>query len=196
MELKRDVFEVETFGDAQPPGYLLGHDAGEKAREGIYGKLRDLEPNTVLEVDFRRILYTTAGACNEVVVNVLRRLQSVKFPDKFFILSHLRPRVLSEIEYALNVAQAGVIVTKGEDWEVAGSLFDGLKAALAKVIEIGTVTARELQEVMGYKAVNQASSALSYLFQCRLVAREPVNGRKFRYFSLLSQAQDRIVEDG
>lgn len=184
MELEREIFEVKAVGAPQL-GYLITPEAGAKTREEIYGKITELKPNTVLELDFRSIKYMDASSSNEILVKILRRLESGEYPDRFFILSHVQARLQDEMEYALELGERAVIIVNDEGWDIVGNIFDGFKSALTMVIKMGSATAQELQEAMGYRTVNEASTKLSYLSKHCLIAREPLNRRKFRYFSLL-----------
>jgi len=64
------------------------------------------------------------------------------------------------------------------------------RTALAKIMEMRSVTARELQQELDYKTINESSTRLTSLYQRCLIAREPFReavrggGRQFRYLSL------------
>lgn len=184
MELAREIFEVKAPGAPQT-GYLLTAEVGARTREQIYGTFTQLQPNTVLELDFSSIKYMDASASTEILVKMLRRLESGECRNRFFILSHVKGHVLGEMRYALKLGQRAVIVLQDEGWYIVGSMFPGDKSVLTAVVEMGSVRARELQEALGYKTVNEASTRLSSLYSRCLLAREPIDGRKFRYFSLL-----------
>ncbi len=184
MQLKRERFEVEAVGPPGP-GYLLTLETGARTREQIYDKITRLKPNTVLELDFSSIEYMGAVASSEILVKILKRLESGEYPDRFFILSHVQARVVREMEYGLKVGGRAAIIVNDGGWEIVGDIFHGFRRALNRVIEMGSTTAQELRQTMGYKTVNEASTQLSYLSKRCLIAREPLNRRKFRYLSLL-----------
>ena len=181
--MKKDVLEVRISSGE----LLIGREAGEEVKEEIISKISELEPNTVLEVNFSFVKFIDASAANAIVVNVLGRLESGEFPDRFIVLSHVEDQHKDNMEYALKVAGKNVVVKEDEGWSILGELFTDFREALDKVMELGSATARELQEAMGYSKVNEASTRLSYLFQRGLIARESVSGRKFRYFSLIQR---------
>lgn len=166
--------------------FLVTREIGRTIKDIICNRLSELNPNTILEIDFSLIKIMDASAADEVVVNVLKRLESREYPDKFIILSNVADQPMENIKYALDAAERAVIIKEKDSWKLLGNLVNSYEKALHKVIELGTVTARELQKEMKYNTVNEASTKLSYTYQRRLVAREPLGSRKFRYLSLIS----------
>lgn len=192
MSLKTFSFTVEAVGAPKnEKDLLIMREIGEKTKEAICRKLSELAQNTVLEMDFSSIRFIDVSCADEVVVKVLARLEASEYPDKFIILSHIDAQHRENIETALKVAKKAVIVKENGGWSILGELVNSYRKALSKVIELGSITARELQEEMGYNTVNQASTKLIFIYQRCLIAREPYReavrggGRQFRYLSLL-----------
>lgn len=181
MKIKHLRFTVE--GDES--GLLIARDMGEKAKEIIFGKLSEFGSNTVLEMDFSSIKYMDASCANEVVVMVLRRLESGEYPGVFIVLSKIAEQPRSNLEFAMKAVKKAVVVREEAGWTILGELMDSYRTALDKVMQLGSATARELQKVMNYNTVNEASTKLSSLYQQSLVAREEASGKSFRYVSLL-----------
>lgn len=194
MELKRVVFKLEV-GEASESGFLVSRDMGKKAKESIFIRLSELDPNTVLEIDFSFIKYMDASCANQVVAMVLRRLESGEYPGVYIVLSNAKEQHRNNIEYALNAASKAVVVREDEGWTIMGDLMDSYRAALSGIMQMGSATARELQKVMNYNTVNEASTKLSSLYQQCLVAREANSGRRFRYVSLLQSAGGKKADE-
>ena len=186
--MKKEVFEITVGED----GLLIGKEIGEEIRNRIGKKLSELEYNTVLEIDFGAIRHVDASCANVIIVNILRRLESGEYPDRFIILSNVGDQHREDIEYPLKVAGKAVVVKEDDGWSVLGVLINSYREALDKVMELGSVTARELQKAMGYNKVNEASTKLSYMYQKSLIAREPSGGRRFRYFSLIQEDKGKV----
>lgn len=192
MSLKTVPFKVEAVG-APKKDLLITREIGERTKEAICRKLSKLEPNIVLEMSFSSIRFMDVSCADEVVVKVLIRLEAGECPDRFIILSHINAQHRENIETALKVAKKVVIVKENEGWNLLGELVNSYWEALSKVMEVGSITARELQEKMGYNTVNEASTKLSFIYQRCLIARKPHReavrggGTQFRYLSLLQE---------
>ena len=192
MNLKTIPFKVEAVGAPnKEKDLLIMREIGKKTKEAICKKLSELERNTVLEMDFSSIRFIDVSCADEVVVKVLSRLEAGEYPDRFIILSHINAQHRENIETALKVAKKAVIIKEEGGYRILGELVNSYRKALSKVMELGSITARDLQEKMGYNTVNQASTKLIFIYQRCLIAREPYReavrggGRQFRYFSLL-----------
>ena len=192
MSLKTIPFKVEAVGAPNNErDFLIMRRIGEKTKEAICRKLSKFETNTVLEMDFSSIRFIDVSCADEVVVKVMARLEAGEYPDRFIILSHIDTQHRENIETALKVAKKAVIVKENGGWSLLGELVNSYRKALSKVMELGSITARELQEEMDYNTVNQASTKLIFIYQRCLIAREPYReavrggGRQFRYLSLL-----------
>ena len=199
MSLKTIPFKVEAVGASKNERDLLTmRRVGEKTKEAICRKLSQLERNTVLEMDFSSIRFIDVSCADEVVVKVMARLEAGEYPDRFIILSHIDTQHRENIETALKVAKKAVIVKENEGWSLLGELVNSYRKALSKVMEFGSITARELQKEMGYNTVNQASTKLIFIYQRCLIAREPYReavrggGRQFRYLSLLQGKKEEL----
>jgi len=190
MSLKIIPFKVEAVG-APKKDLLIMREIGEKTKEAICRRISRLEPNSVLEMDFSSIRFMDVSCADEIVVKVLARLEAGEFPDRFIILSRINAQHRENIETALEVAKKAVIVKENKGWSLMGELVNSYREALSTIMELGSVTARELQQEMGYNTVNEASTKLIFIYQRCLIAREPYReavrggGRQFRYLSLL-----------
>lgn len=182
------IFNYEPKAEA---GLLIGREEGKKIKEAICKQLEDLAPNTVLQLDFKQVEFVDVSCADEIVVKVLARLQAGEFPDRFLILSNIKAQHRENVETALEVAEKAVIVKGLKSSSILGKLMNSYRRALEEVMRRGAITARELQQALKYSTVNEASTKLSYLYQQRLIAREPFRrpvrggGRQFKYLSLL-----------
>lgn len=173
-------------------GFLIGREEGVRLKEALCQQLDGLEPNTVLALDFSAIEFVDVSCADELVVKVLARLQAGEFPDRFLLLTGLKPQHRENVEAALAVGGKAVLVQSAREWLILGNLIHSYREALAVVNAQRTITARELFEAMGYETINEASTKLSALYKLRLIAREPYRrpvrggGRQFRYLSLLA----------
>lgn len=172
-------------------GLLIGRAEGKRVKEAICRQLEGLAPNTVLQLGFGRVAFVDVSCADEMVVKVLARLQAGEFPDRFLILSNIKAQHRENVETALEVAEKAVIVKELKNFSILGKLVNSYRQALEEVMRRGAITARELQQALKYSTVNEASTKLSYLYQQRLIAREPFRrpvrggGRQFKYLSLL-----------
>jgi hypothetical protein len=190
-------------GSAECPGgpgqdQLLRREAGKKIGEAICKRLVALKPNNVLEISFEKIKAIDFSCADELVAQVLARLDAGDLPDRFVILSHVSDQHRENIDAALRLAKKVIIIKEKEDkqkkegWSLAGGLDHESKKVLARVMEAGLLTAKELQERMKYYSINEASARLTFLYQHYLIAREPFRmavrggGRQFRYLSLVA----------
>lgn len=174
-------------------GFLIGRQEGAALKEALCRRLEGLEANTVLVLDFSQVTFVDVSCADELVVKVLARLQAGEFPDRFLLLTGLKPQHRENVEAALAVGGKAVLVQEDRDWTVLGELIASYREALAVINERGALTARELFEAMAYQTINEASTKLSALYKLCLVAREPYRrpvrggGRQFRYLSLLTR---------
>lgn len=194
MSLKTIPFEVEAVGAPKnEKNLLIMREIGEKTKEAICRKLSGLNLNTVLEMNFGSIRFMDVSCADEVVVKVLARLEAGEYPDRFIVLSRVGVQHRENIEAALKAAKKAVIVKENEGWGLLGELVNSYRETLSKVMALGSITARELQEEMGYNTVNEASTKLIFIYQRCLIAREPSReavrggGTQFRYISLLQK---------
>lgn len=187
MSLHTEPFKVRAVG-APAKDLLVMREVGRQTKETICTELDRLSPNSILDLDFSDIRFMDVSCADEIVVRVLARLEAGEFPDRFITLSNVGVQHKENIEAALKVAKKAVIVHHAES--VLGDLVNSYRDALGKIIERGTITARELQQHMAYKTINEASTKLTFIYQRCLIAREPFReavrggGRQFRYLSL------------
>lgn len=186
MGLKNTIFELTA-----DQNLLVTRATGKRAKEAICRKLDRLEKNSVLVVDFSSIKFIDASCADEIVVRVMARLEAGEFPDRFILFKNLARQHIENINLALTVANKMVITYSGRKWQILGTVVEGHRRTLLKIVELKQTTARELQEAMGYRTINEASTKLSDLYKWSLVAREPFRqsvpggGRQFTYISLL-----------
>jgi hypothetical protein len=173
-------------------GLLIGRDEGERIKNLVCQRLKELSAMTVLCLDFHRIRFVDVSGADEVVVKVLARLIAGEFPDRFLILTRIDSQHRENIATALEVAKKAVLVDLGGDhWTVLGHLNAALRRVLMYICRTGAATARELVDDLGIEPVNTASTRLIQLYQDRLIAREPWRepvrggGRQFRYLAIL-----------
>jgi hypothetical protein len=189
VALSTASYKVQAVG-APEKDLLITRQVGYETKERICGELAQLEPNTVLDLDFRAIRFMDVSCADEMVVRVLARLEAGEYPDRFITLSHIDVQHRENIEAALKIARKATLVRQEESWEILGELVNSHRTALAKVMEMRSVTARELQQELDYKTINESSTRLTFLYQRCLIAREPFReavrggGRQFRYLSL------------
>lgn len=191
--LERSTYSVKAVGGSDD-SMLLMRAVGKATKEAICQKLEALDSNTVLELDFSHIQFMDVSCADEVTVKVLARLEAGEFPERHIVLSGLQEQHIENIQFALEAAEKAAISIAAGEWRVLGKLNAGYMEALKKVAESdGGITAKELMDVMvGYKAINEASSRLSVLYKKSLIGRVPQResvrggGRQFRYLSLLS----------
>jgi len=182
-------YKVQAVG-APEKDLLITREVGHETKEQICGELAQLEPNTVLDLDFRAIRFMDVSCADEMIVRVLARLEAGEYPDRFISLSHIGVQHRENIEAALKIAKKATLVRQKESWEILGELVSSHRTALAKIMEMRSVTARELQQELDYKTINESSTRLTSLYQRCLIAREPFReavrggGRQFRYLSL------------
>ena len=189
VALSTASYKVQAVG-APEKDLLITRQVGYETKERICGELAQLEPNTVLDLDFHAIRFMDVSCADEMIVRVLARLEAGEYPDRFITLSHIDVQHRENIEAALKIARKATLVRQEESWEILGELVNSHRTALAKVMEMRSVTARELQQELDYKTINESSTRLTFLYQRCLIAREPFReavrggGRQFRYLSL------------
>lgn len=175
-------------------GFLIGREEGVRLKETICKELEQLEPNTVLVLDFSKVEFIDVSCADELVVKVLARLQAGEIPDRFLTLSALKPQHRENIEAALSVGSKAVFSQNGKEWLTLGELISSYREALSVVNQHKVITARELFEAMHYETINESSTKLSALYKLCLIGREPYRrpvrggGRQFRYLSLLDKS--------
>lgn len=188
--LKRFPFEVRAIGSSQS-GLLVTREVGDETKEAICRQLTALTLNTVMELSFANIRFIDVSCADEVVVRALARLEASEFPDRFMILTNVQEQHVENIDVALKVAKKAVLVRNEQEWRILGELVTSFRDALESVVKTKEITAKELQQKMGYATINQASTILSTLYDKRLVARMPFReavpggGRQFKYLSLI-----------
>lgn len=176
-------------------GFLIGREEGVRLKEDICKNLDEQEPNTVLVLDFSEVEFIDVSCADELVVKVLARLQAGEFPDRFLILSGLKPQHKENIEAALSVGGKAVFVRTDDGATTLGELISSYRDALDVVNQKSIITARELFDEMHYETINESSTKLSALYKLCLIGREPYRrpvrggGRQFRYLSLLNDSE-------
>ena len=195
MELKSTIFKLRA-----DDGLLVTREIGKQKKEEICSRLDDLDPNYVLIVDFSNIRFIDASCADEIVVRVLARLEAWEFPDRYILYCNIAKQHYENISLALTVAEKLIIAFTDRKWVMLGSINPGYQKALLKVVEKKAITARELQETMPYRTVNEASTKLCKLHEKRLIALEPFResvrggGRQYRYISLLTAVDNKDHE--
>jgi hypothetical protein len=187
MDLVKSTYEISAEQDL-----LITRDEGERVKELVCQRLKELSPHSVLRLSFRQIKFVDVSGADEVVVKVLARLVAGEFPDRFVILSSLKPQHYENIELVLDVARKAMLVDLGQGrWTVLGQLNAALRRVLAYVADKGAATARELVDHLDIEPVNTASTRLVQLYGEGLLGREPWRepvrggGRQFRYLPLV-----------
>jgi len=176
-------------------GFLIGREEGVRLKEEICKFLGEQETNTALVLDFSQVEFIDVSCADELVVKVLARLQAGEIPDRFLILSALKPQHRENIEAALTVGGKAVFVQTEDSWTTLGELISSYRDALEVVNGKNVITARELYDEMHYETINESSTKLSALYKLCLIGREPYRrpvrggGRQFRYLSVLSDAE-------
>lgn len=187
MALKTISYQIRAV-DAPQKDLLIMREIGRATRESICKKLEQAPSNTVLELDFSAIRFMDVSCADEIVVRVLARLEAGEYPDRHITLANIDIQHRENIEAALKVARKAVMVK--DNREILGDIINSYREAIHKIVLLNAVTARELQQVMNYKTINEASTKLTFIYQRRLIAREPFReavrggGRQFRYLSL------------
>lgn len=167
-------------------GDLLEEDDREWASRWLFKLLFALPEQTVVEVDFSAIRYMCAKSADDILVRALLRIQTGQYPEVYIVATGVKQQHRGNIDMALTVRHKAMIVGHSDtSWAFLGYLIASYRSALDRSIRAGDVTARELQERMGFKTVNEASTKLSYLHQQGLIARERAKGRSYRYLSLV-----------
>jgi len=191
MELRYTTFNLKA-----KDGLLVTRSIGKKIKNEICDVLDLQFENTVVVVDFNEVKFIDASCADEIVVRVMARIEAGEFPDRFVIFKNIAGQHNENISMALAVAEKMVISYHDRKWSMLGSMNEGYRSALLKVVQKKEMTARELQIEMDYRAVNEASTKLSRLYDKGLIAREPFReavrggGRQFRYISLLRDIKD------
>lgn len=186
MKLKYTTYNLEAEN-----GLLVTRPAGKEIKEQIGKRLDKLEPNTVLLIDFSGIDFIDASCADEIVVRTMARIAAGEFIDRFVIYKNIADQHIENIQLALSVSDKLIIAVMASKWRILGSVNKSLRDCLIAIVGHKEVTARELQKLMGFKTVNEASTKLSKLYELGLIAREPFRepvrggGRQFRYLSLL-----------
>jgi hypothetical protein len=178
---------------------LIGRDEGERVKEEICRRLKELPPRSVLSLDFTNIQFVDVSSVDEVVIRVLARIIAGEFPDRFMVLRGVNAQHRENIELALRVARRAVILDLAwRRWTLLGYLNSALRRILAYIADKGMASARELVQELAVEPVNTASTRLVQLYEEALVAREPWRepvrggGRQFRYYPLL---RGQYIED-
>jgi len=191
MTLKKVSFKVKVAGSVND-GFLMTREVGRKTKEALWAKISELSPNSVLEMDFSNIKFMDVSGADEAVVKLLTRLETGEYPDRFIVLSHVSSQHKENIETALKVNEKTAIVKKEDgSWDIWGELNSSYKEIIQEIAEKGSMTARETQEKMNYRTVNEVSTKLGLLYKKCLLAREPYRkavvggGRQYKYISLI-----------
>jgi len=185
-ELKYTIFKLTT-----KDGLLVTREMGKKKKEEICSKLEKASTNEVLIIDFTDIQFIDASCADEIVVRVMARLEANEFPQTYVLFKNIADQHNDNIDLALTVADKLIMAFSGRKWWMLGTMNQGYRDALRKIVELKETTAREFQKAMDYKTINEASTKLSRLYEKGLIAREPFResvrggGRQFRYISLL-----------
>lgn len=185
------------FEPVSDQGLLITRELGKKAKLQICNALDKMQAHAVLVIDLSRIKFIDASCADEIVVRVMARLQAGEFPDKYIVYRNVSAQHVENMNFALKVAGKMVITYENRQWRILGSGNDSYRRALEKVVELKETTARQFQDAMGYRTVNEASTKLSALWERALVAREPFRqsvpggGRQFKYVSLLKDIKDK-----
>jgi len=184
MELKHVKFTPE-IGEGSEEGFLVTKQAAQIVKENILEKLSEMERGTVLNIGLGSIKYMDAANAGNMLVMVARNIEVGMFPAVFMVLSDMKEQHEQNIHLPFKAANKGVIVLENGGYRIMGGLLVAYKAALSKVMVSGPMTARELQQAMDYRAVNEASTKLSALYKQGLLARKKYKGRAFTYVSLV-----------
>jgi hypothetical protein len=186
MDLSTTTHELEADRDL-----LVGRDEGDRVKDLVCRRLKDLPPQHVLRLDFRRVQFVDVSGADEVVVKVVGRVIAGEFPDRFIVITGVGTQHRENIEMALGVAKKAVLVDLGShQWTILGPLNAALRRVLVYIGMRGAATARELVDELDIDPINTASTRLTQLFQEGLCAREPWRepvrggGRQFRYIAL------------
>lgn len=191
MSLKYSTFELMP-----DRGILVTREEGRTIKEKICSQLENMNEQHVLVIDLSAVDFIDASCADEIVVKVLARIEAGEFPDRFVLYRNIANQHRENIHLALIVADKFILAVGKRKGIILGKIGEGYRRAFIEIIRRKETTAKELQEVMEYKTVNEASTKLAWLYKRGYIAREPYRqpvqggGRQFKYISLLKDYED------
>jgi hypothetical protein len=174
-------------------GFLFGRAEGIQQKELICKQLETCPANTVLILSFKKVKFIDVSCADEVVTKVVGRIQSGEFPNRFIILDEVKPQHQENIEMSLSIAKKSVFARQDGKWMALGELSQRLRDIADLLVQHGSITARQLFELLDFDNINESSTKLCDLYKHCLIGREPDRqpakggGTQFRYVSLMDQ---------
>lgn len=173
--------------------HLVTRETGQVVRTHIARMLGDLDPGTVVTLDFTGIGVVDYSFADECLAKLLTRLIAGEYGLKYVRLAGLGTSQRENVQVALERKRlAALLVRAGDSWDCLGSITPHLRETLAAVMSRGQTSARDLTGLLDLE-LTASSTRLGALHRQRLVRRRERSieegGREFVYEGLIGAAE-------
>jgi hypothetical protein len=150
---------------------LVTRQSGQIIRNRIEKDIEKEIDGEIIALDFSKIGIIDYSCADEIIAKLTSRLLSGEYGDKYIILMGLNENQRENIEVALERKELAVMALMWNGKGILlGSLNKYLNETLNLIIQRGTITARELSDIMHLEA-NTSGTRLLNLHKKRLVKR-------------------------
>lgn len=151
---------------------LVTRPSGQAIRERVEKEIQNEEEGGVIALDFSKIGIIDYSCADEIVTKLVSRLLSNEYGDRYLLLTGINDNQQENIEVALERKELAVIAEKrGGEKVLLGSLNNYLRETLSLIVKNGTITARELADMIRIET-NTSGTRLLNLYKKRLVMRK------------------------
>ncbi|MEW6669155.1 MAG: DUF4325 domain-containing protein [Thermodesulfobacteriota bacterium] len=167
---------------------LVTRKSGQVVRDRVEKDIVGEQNGTVVALDFSGIGVIDYSCADEVVAKLVSRVLAGEYGDKYIALTGLNDNQRENIEVALERKGLAVMAAMRDGKKIIlGSLNNYLKETLNTILERGTISAKELSEILKLEANTSGTRLLNLYKKCLVRRREEIRegGRVWVYESVI-----------
>ncbi len=166
---------------------LNGRQEGRELADRLLAQLAASEPDSILPVDFGKVVFMDFSCADELMTRVLRRIRSGELGTRFILLQDLPPSVEENLAAVFAIRDLVCPkLTKGGKIELLGKIGPELAETYQLAVRKGTITARHVMAIAPDVGISAISNRLAKLQTMGLLVRSREGaaeggGRQFIY---------------
>ena len=166
---------------------LSGREEGRALAEKILERMEQLDPDSILPLDFRGVAFIDFSCADELLTRVLRRIISGELGTRFIMLQGMSPNIEENVSAVFTIRQlACPKVTREGTVGILGKIGTELLETYKLAARKGKITARDVFEIAPRVRISAISNRLAKLQKIGLLMRTReigvgTGGRQFVY---------------
>lgn len=164
---------VEEFRIAQFGSRLGTRWEGERARERLESLVRSLPEEGQVRLSLHGLEVLSTSFADELVGKAYQRVVDGEFGDRTMVLETPSRELAEGVDVKLAQRRLAMLCLRDERWELIGLDTPALSETLARILDKGQTTTRELAEELGLQ-MNACVNRVARLAELRLVRRRKI----------------------